>query len=107
MISKEEKTLAMLIYLISYFTVFIGPVIIWILKKDESEFIDYHGKEYLNFLISITVYSIISGLFVLILIGILMLAIVGVAGFILTIIAAIKAYDGEYYKFPLIFRLIK
>ena len=32
------------------FTVFIGPLIIWFIKKDDSAFIDYHGREYFNFL---------------------------------------------------------
>lgn len=106
MIQKEERTLAMLIYLISFFTAFIGPLIIWLLKKDDSDFIDHHGREYLNFLISFTVYTIISAILILVLIGFFLLAVFGIVGFILTIIAAVKAYDGEYYRFPFIFRIL-
>lgn len=106
LVERDERTLAMLIYLISFFTAFIGPLVIWLIKKDESDFIDHHGREYLNFLISFTVYTIISAILMLIVIGIFMLITVAIAGFILTIIAAVKSLDGEYYRFPFIFRIL-
>lgn len=106
MVEKDERTLAMLIYVISFFTAFIGPLVIWLLKKDESDFINHHGREYFNFLISYTVYSIISAILIIVVIGAFMLAIVGIAGLILTIVAAIKAYEGDYYRFPMIFRIL-
>ncbi|OIJ13583.1 hypothetical protein BKP37_09870 [Anaerobacillus alkalilacustris] len=106
MVEKDERTLAMLIYLISFFTAFIGPLLIWLLKKDESQFIDHHGREYFNFLISFTVYSIISAILIIIVIGAFLLAIVAIGAFILTIVAAIKAYEGDYYRFPFIFRVL-
>ncbi|MGJ7921491.1 DUF4870 domain-containing protein [Neobacillus sp. LXY-4] len=104
--TNEERTLAAVIYVISFFTVFIGPVIIWLLKKNDSDFIDYHGKEYLNFLISYTVYSVVSLLLMLVFIGFVLIWVVGVLAFIFTIVAAIKAYEGEEYRIPLIFRII-
>jgi uncharacterized protein len=106
MVEQEERTLAMLIYLISFFTAFIGPLVIWLLKKDESEFIDHHGREYFNFLISFTIYGIISTILIILLIGIFLLIALGIAAFILTIIAAIRAYEGEHYRFPFIFRIL-
>ncbi|MFN7251462.1 MAG: DUF4870 domain-containing protein [Anaerobacillus sp.] len=106
MVEQEERTLAMLIYLISFFTAFIGPLVIWLLKKDESEFIDHHGREYFNFLISFTIYGIISTILIILLIGIFLLIVLGIAAFILTIIAAIRAYEGEHYRFPFIFRIL-
>lgn len=105
--TNEERTLAAVIYVISFFTVFIGPVIIWLLKKNDSDFIDYHGKEYLNFLISYTVYSVVSLLLMLVFIGFVLIWVVGVLAFIFTIVAAIKAYEGEEYRIPLIFRIIR
>ncbi|WP_078592780.1 DUF4870 domain-containing protein [Evansella clarkii] len=103
---KEERIIAMLIYLVSFVTTFIGPLVIWLVKKNDSEFIDYHGREYLNFLITMTVYSIISAILVVVLIGLLLLWIIGIAALILTIVAAIKAYEGEHYRFPFIFRIL-
>ncbi len=105
--SQDERMFAALIYGISFFTAFIGPLIIWLLKKDESEYIDYHGKEYLNFLISYTVYSIISVVLMILLVGFLLIWIVGALAFIFTIIAAVKAYEGTEYRIPLVFRLIR
>lgn len=106
LVEKDDRLLAMLIYLISFFTAFIGPLVIWLLKKDESDFIDHHGREYFNFLISATVYSIISAILIIVVIGVFMLIAIGIGVFVLTIIAAIKAYDGEYYRFPFIFRIL-
>lgn len=107
MVKNEEKTLAAVLYVVSFFAPIIGPLIIWLLKKDESSFINYHGKEYFNFFISYTIYAIISGILVLLLVGIFMLWVLGIMLFVFTIIAAVKAYEGSEYRFPLIFRLIK
>lgn len=107
LVSKDEKLLASLIYISSFFTVFIGPLIIWLIKKDDSPFVDYHGKEYFNFLISYSVYSLVSVLLMIILIGLVTIWLVGIYAFVFTIIAAVKAYGGEPYKIPLVFRLIR
>lgn len=106
-ISNNERMLAMAIYVTSFFTTLIGPLLIWLLKKDESPFIDFHGKEYLNFIISFTVYSMVSSVLMLVLVGFILLPIIGIMAFVLTIIAAVKAYNGEIYHFPLVFRIIK
>lgn len=107
MIKSEERMLAAILYVVSLFFPIIGPLVIWLLKKDESSFINYHGREYFNFFISYTVYTIISGILVFLLVGIFLLWILGIMALIFTIIAAVKAYEGNEYQFPLIFRLIK
>lgn len=107
MIKSEERMLAAVLYVVSLFVPIIGPLIIWLIKKDESAFIDYHGREYFNFFISYSVYSVISGILVLLLVGIFLLWILGIMALVFTIIAAVKAYEGNEYRFPLIFRLIK
>jgi hypothetical protein len=104
---SDERLLAAGIYVLSLFFPVVAPLIIWLLKKDESAFIDYHGREYFNFLISYAVYFIISGILYIILIGFVAMAVLAVMLFVFTIIAAIKAYEGNEYRFPLIFRLIK
>lgn len=107
MIKSEERMLAAILYVVSLFFPIIGPLVIWLLKKDESSFINYHGREYFNFFISYTIYSVISGILVLLLVGVFLLWILGIMALIFTIIAAVKAYEGNEYRFPLIFRLIK
>ncbi|MDE3839235.1 DUF4870 domain-containing protein [Bacillus methanolicus] len=104
--TNEERLLAAAIYVSSFFTTFIGPLIIWLLKKNESSFVDYHGREYLNFLISYGVYSIISILLMLVLIGFVTIWIVGILTVVFTIVAAIKAYEGNEYRIPFVFRIL-
>ncbi|MEI3605319.1 DUF4870 domain-containing protein [Pseudogracilibacillus sp. SE30717A] len=105
--TNDERLLAMLIYVTSFFTTIIGPIIIWLVKREESTFIDFHGKEYINFIISYAVYGIVAAITMIILIGFVLAPLVGVAAVVFTIIAAVKAYQGEMYRIPLIFRIIK
>ena len=112
-ISKDAKMWAMIAHIsavagfIFPFGNVIGPLLIWILKKEEFPFVDDQGKEALNFQISISVYVIISIVLVFLLIGIPILIIIGLFALIMTIIAAISAYDGKAYRYPLTIRLIK
>jgi uncharacterized protein len=107
MIKSEERMLAAILYVVSLFFPIIGPLVIWLLKKDESSFINYHGREYFNFFISYTVYSVISGILIFLIVGIFLLWILGIMALVFTIIAAVKAYEGNEYRFPLVFRVIK
>jgi uncharacterized protein len=106
LLTNEERLLAAAIYVSSFFTTFIGPLVIWLLKKNESSFVDYHGKEYFNFLISYAVYSIISLLLMLVLIGFVTIWIVRILTVVFTIVAAIKAYEGKEYRIPFVFRIL-
>ena len=99
--NSGDKLWAMAIYLSSFFFVLIGPLVIWIIKKNDSDFIDYHGKEYFNFLISYSIYFLISIILVFIGIGIILAWAIGIYVTVFTIVAAIKAYNGEYYRIPL------
>jgi uncharacterized protein len=85
----------------------LGPLIFWIVKKDESASVDEHGKESLNFQISMTIYTIVAGLSLFILIGIALLPAILVLNLVLTIIAGVKASNGEPYRYPLSIRFIK
>ncbi len=107
MAKSEERLLAAGIYVLSLFFPIIAPLIIWLLKKDESSFIDYHGKEYFNFFISYLIYSVVAGILTLVIIGIFLLWALGIAALVFSIMAAVKAYEGKEYQFPLIFRVIK
>jgi uncharacterized protein len=104
--NNDERLLAAAIYITSFFTTIIGPLVIWLLKKNDSEFIDYHGKEYLNFIISYFVYTVVSCLLMLVFIGFITIWIVGVLTFVFTIIAAVKAYEGKEYRIPFVFRIL-
>ena len=110
---QQERTWGMLAHL-STFAGFIlplgsviGPLVVWLMKRDQSAFVADQGKEALNFNISVLGAGLICGLLVFVFIGILL----GVALFILwltlTIIAAIKANEGVRYRYPFAVRLVK
>ena len=85
----------------------IGPLIIWLIKKDEFPLVDEQGKESMNFQISLTIYAIISGILCFIIIGIPMLIALIIIHIVFVIKATIKANNGETYQYPLTIRLIK
>jgi len=85
----------------------VGPLIIWQLKKEEHPFVDTNGKEALNFQISITIYSIISLITFVICIGPFVLAAVIIFDLIFLLIAAVKANNGQEFRYPLTIRFIK
>ena len=85
----------------------IGPLVVWLMKKAESAEVDYHGKEALNFQISVAIYAIIGLLLVFVVIGIPLLIALGIANIVFMIIAAIKASNGERYRYPCTIRFVK
>jgi uncharacterized Tic20 family protein len=111
--TQDERTWGMLAHLAGFlfficpFGNVIGPLIVWLVKRDQSEFIADQGKEALNFNISVLLAALVCGALVFILIGILL----GVALFIfwlaMTIVAAIKANEGARYRYPFTLRLVK
>jgi uncharacterized protein len=84
----------------------VGPLIIWLAKRQDSPEIDAHGKESMNFQLSMLIYNLIAGLLCLMLIGFLLLAILHILNVILVIVAAIQASEGKLYRYPLSIRLI-
>ncbi|MRH42725.1 DUF4870 domain-containing protein [Aquibacillus halophilus] len=119
MVSKDEKLFGMLIYLISFPFPILGPLVIWLIKRETSDFVNYHGKEYWNLFFSYLIYSVVSGILLLIIYLIvgsglaifitaaILFSIIGLLLTIFTIVAAVKSYQGEKYRFPLILHLIK
>ncbi len=85
---------------------FVGPLVVWLAKRDEHPFIEYHAKEALNFNITWTLYTIVAGVSVLVLVGIVLLPVVLVAWFVLPLIAGIKASNGESYRYPMTIRFV-
>ncbi len=110
---KDAKTWAMLCHIGAFagyiipFGHIIAPLVIWLIKKDESPFVDDQGKESLNFQISMSIYAIIAALLTLVVIGIVLLIAVVIFDVIMVIIAAVRANNGERYRYPLCMRFIK
>lgn len=113
--TEDEKNSAMLCHLLAIFLHFIGPIIIWASKKDESRFVDWHGREALNFSINMMIYNLAGGLVITAIaivtcgigaILIPLLFLVPIYALIMHIIAMNAAKRGELYRYPLIFRMI-
>ena len=104
---KDSKTMGMLAHLLAIFTGFIGPLVIWLIKKDTSPFVDDQGKESLNFQLTVLIGYLIGGATSCLFIGLLILPAVWLVSLIFAIIATMKANNGEAYRYPFALRLIK
>jgi hypothetical protein len=85
----------------------LGPLVVWLVKRGDSPEIDAHGKEALNFQISMLLYTLISGVFCLILIGFVFIAVLWVLNAVFVIIASIQASEGKFYRYPMTIRFIQ
>lgn len=87
----------------------IGPLILWLIKKDQYPFVNEQGKEAVNFQITMFIYAAVSLIFWVICIGVFLTVAVGIVDIVLLIMAAIKANDGYHYRYPryLIIRFVK
>ncbi|MCG8276651.1 DUF4870 domain-containing protein [Stenotrophomonas sp. NLF4-10] len=108
-VPQDQRTMALLAHILGIFTGFIGSLIIWLVNKDNPEkgFVTDQAKEALNFQITLIIASFVSGILTLVLIGFLMLVAIGIANLVLCILAAMKANNGEAYRYPFALRLIK
>ena len=85
----------------------LGPLIVWLVKRGDSPEIDAHGKEALNFQISMLIYNLVAAVFCLVLVGFVFLAILWVLNAVFVIIASIQASDGKFYRYPMTIRFIQ
>ena len=111
---SQERTFGMLCHLTGFlafvgipFGNILGPLVVWLVKREEFPFVDDQGKEALNFQISMTIYLIVTGLLSFLLIGIPFFIGLGIAWIVLMIIASVKANGGEAYRYPITMRFIK
>ncbi|MDX1510087.1 MAG: DUF4870 domain-containing protein [Nitriliruptorales bacterium] len=85
---------------------FLGPLIVWLIKKDEDAYLRAHAAEALNFQISLVIYAIASAVLILVLVGILLvLVVIGIA-IAFPIVAAVRASNGQVWRYPLTIRFV-
>lgn len=85
----------------------VGPLLVWLLKGKEDPQIEAHAKAALNFQISMLIYGVVAFALVFIIIGMFLMPVVGIFDLVCVILAAIKASNGELFKYPLSLKLIK
>jgi len=105
--TSDEKTLAILSHILTLVAGFIAPLVIFLIKKDESKFVSDHAKESLNFQITVFLGFIVGIILMIVIIGILLIWAICILDLILVIIATVRASEGKIYRYPFCIRLIK
>ena len=113
-VEKKERIWGMLCHLTALLGLLgiplanlIGPLLVWLGKRKTSSFIDQQGKESLNFQLSMTLYSIFAALLIYIKLGMLPLWILAAINLLLVFIAAVRANNGDIYRYPFKIRFIR
>ena len=108
--TADDRTIAMLIHLLAIVSTWVVPLVLWLVKKNESSYIDHHGKECINF--QLTVFAAAIALFVASCVPFLIfltwpaMAALGLLHVVFLVIAAVRANDGVLYRYPISLRLI-
>jgi len=104
---SDSKAWAVAAHLLPWVGIgFLGPLIIWLIKRDEDPFVEEHAREALNFQISLLIYMGVSAILIIVIIGFFLLLGFALFGFVIMIIAAVKAANGDTYRYPLSIRFI-
>jgi len=111
--TSDERNFATFAHLAAFFGYVVpvigrvlGPVIIWLIKKEEYPFVDQQGREAINFNLSMLIYALILAPTLCIGIGIVILPLLGLAHIILIILAAVKSNSGTPYRYPVTIRFL-
>jgi len=112
--TENERTWGMLAHLSAFAGlimplagIVLGPLVVWLTRRDDSPFVAAHAKEALNFNISVLLGALVCVVLTLMFVGILLGLALFIAWLVLTLIAAIKASEGETYRYPFSLRLLK
>ncbi|MDO9151088.1 MAG: DUF4870 domain-containing protein [Methylotenera sp.] len=104
--SNDDKNIATITHLSGILFSFIPSLIVWLLKKDDNEYLSAQAKEALNFQLTILLAQFVAGILIAILVGFLLIGIIWLFNIVLCIVAAISTSNGETYRYPLCLRLI-
>jgi uncharacterized Tic20 family protein len=104
-LSTDERNFAVLAHLLGILTSFLGALIVWLIKKDDSPFVNDQAKEAMNFQITVFIAQTVAGMLTMIAVGCILLPVIMVANFILCIMAAVAVGEGRWYRYPMTLRL--
>jgi uncharacterized Tic20 family protein len=106
-VSQEDKNLAIIMWILNFFTSFIGPVLIWLMKKDESAYLNQQGKNCLNLIIFYSIYIVISTILIPIVISAIFLLVIGIATVAYNILGVIAYINRIDFRVPFTFKFLK
>ena len=102
----KEQGLASAVHILGYFTSFLAPLIVYLMKNENGGFAADQAREALNFQITVAIAMFASFMLMIVLIGFLFILVVAVIGIACCVIAAVRASRGERYRYPLSIRFI-
>lgn len=106
-VTQDEKILGIVMHVLCLVGLpILGPLVVWLMKKDQSSYLDQQGRELLNFQLTYLLYAFLAALLLLALIGALLLPLLGLVVIILTVIGTARAAEGQIYRFPFTIRLL-
>ena len=105
--AKEDCNFAMLAHLLGIFTGFLGALVIWLIKKDNSAYVAQESVEALNFQLTVMLGYLICGMLTMILIGVIAFPLLYILNIVFCVLGAIAASKGTGYRYPFALRLIK
>jgi uncharacterized Tic20 family protein len=106
-VTESERTLAILSHVLTLVVWIFAPLVIYLMKKDESPFVRAHAKESLNFQLTVIIAYIVAGLLVVLLVGVFLLLLVAFMQVVLAIVATVRAADNQLYRYPFTIRFIQ
>lgn len=109
-VSSQSRNLAALSHLSAFITFvgipsLVGPLVMWLLNRDDP-FVEEQAKDALNFNISFLIFGVVAAFSIILLVGLVALPVVLVTWFVLVIVAAVKASNGEDYRYPFTIRFV-
>lgn len=113
LVSQEERQMGMFLHLSQLASVVVPlagivlPIVLWQTQKEKMPSLDPHGKMVVNWMISCIIYAVVSVILVFLLVGIVLLLALGVIAIVFPIIGAVKANNGELWKYPLAIPFLK
>lgn len=106
-ITQDDKTMAMLSYILGIFTGFLGPLILWLVKKDQSKFVAFHALQALILHAFVVAGYMLSGFLMFVLIGFLTGPAFFIIGLIYSLVAGLAANNGDWYEIPIVGKLAR
>ncbi|MBL7754480.1 MAG: DUF4870 domain-containing protein [Chitinophagaceae bacterium] len=105
--SSDERTFAIIAHALGVVTSFLGPMVIYLMKKDESPYVADHARESLNFQITMLIGYVISMFLKILLIGFVLPWVLSVINLVLIIVAVLKASENKLYRYPINWRIVQ
>ena len=111
--TAEERQMGMIMHLsqlvnVLFFPIgIVAPIVLWQTQKEKMPALDAHGKMVTNFMISMTIYMVVSIILMFVLIGFLTILAAAIMGIVFPIIGGIKANNGELWSYPMTIKFLK